>query len=319
MTKPTLLYYDILRFQPAVMEFLDEHFAVVKLPSPDDDTDAVLQSVEICLAPLGYPFDQAKIDKCPQLKLIASSTLSVPHIDEDYCRTKQIRVIHLGTETEFMNTITPTAELTWGLIIAITRKLPWAHQAVCAGQWEGRKFGRQTPQMLSKLRLGIVGLGRLGRLVAAAGEALVDSIYYYSPNTAAKQYQRCESPTELASAVDIVSIHAHHTAETEKMIDARFFQAMRPGSYLINTARGAIVDEAALLAALESGHLGGAALDVLADEYQAGFPDSLTDIPLVQYAREHDNLIITPHYAGATVDAWIETQMKTAELILANY
>jgi len=94
---------------------------------------------------------------------------------------------------------------------------------------------------------------------------------------------------------------------------------MRPGSYLVNTARGALIDETALLIALESGHLAGAALDVLADEYQPDFKSRIKDIPLVQYARAHQNLIITPHYAGATVDAWIMTQRKTMEILTRSF
>ena len=120
----------------------------------------------------------------------------------------------------------------------------------------------------------------------------------------------------LAEVSDVVSVHVHHTEETEGMIDGIFFQHMRPGSYLVNTSRGELIDEEALLEALESGHLGGAALDVLAGEYEPGFKERLGGSPLVEYARKHENLIITPHYAGATVDARAMTQTKTIELVL---
>jgi D-3-phosphoglycerate dehydrogenase len=241
--------------------------------------------------------------------------LSIPHIDTDACRTRNIQVCHLGGQRDLLKKITPTAELTWGLIIALTRRIPWAHRHVCDGHWGGRDFGWRTPKMLSTMSLGIVGLGRLGAMVAAYGKAFGMPVFYFSPNSRDPALQRCTDLQELAGVSDIVSLHAHLTADNEKMIDQAFFRAMRAGAFFINTARGAMVDEQALLEALESGHLGGAALDVMAAEYQSGFSQRLDAHPLVRYARTHDNLIITPHYAGATVDSWIMTQTQTVELI----
>ena len=317
MAKRRLLYYDILQYRPSVLERMHEKFHVVSLPDPAHDTDDVLQGIDVSLAPLGFPFDKAKIDRCSNLKIIASSTLSVPHIDVEYAGKKGIQVCWLSEDQkEFLATITSTAELTWGLILAITRKIPWAHKEVCNGKWEGRSFGRRTPRMLSNMSLGIVGLGRLGTLVASYGKAFGMDVYYFSPKSRNSEYKRCNTLLALAGATDIVSIHAHHTPDTERMIGAKFLNAMKQGSYLVNTARGAIVDDIALLEALESGHLAGAAIDVLTDEYKAEFRDNLMDWSLVGYTKHHDNLIITPHYAGATVDAWVKTQSKTIELLL---
>jgi len=314
--KPKLIYYDILKYHPEVLSMMKESFEVFSLPDPRHDGDDVLENSDVILAPMGFIFGRDKIKKCPKLKIIGSSTLSVPHIDVKYCNSKGIKVIYLEDEKEFLNTITPTAELTWGLIISVIRRIPWAHKAACSGHWGGRAFGRVTPRMLSNMTLGIVGLGRLGSMVAKRGKPLVKEICYYSPNSTNPEYVKCSSLTELAGTSDIVSIHAHHTPETEGLLGESFIQAVRQGSYLINTARGPIIDEKALLTALESGHLGGAALDVLADEYRPDFKATLKDNPLVRYAIDHDNLIITPHYAGATVDAWAKTQSKTLELIL---
>ena len=320
MARIRLLYYDILQYHPSVLERMHEKFEVVSLADPRHDTDDVLAEIDVVLAPLGFPFDKAKIDRCPNLKIIASSTLRVPHIDVEYAAKKRIEVCWLSDEhKEFLNTITPTAELTWGLIIAITRKIPWAHSDVCNGKWEGRSFGRQTPQMLSNMSLGIVGLGRLGSLVASYGKEFGMDVYYFSPKSQNPGYKRCNTLLDLAGVSDVVSIHAHHTPATERMIGAEFLSAMKPGSYLVNTARGAILDENALLKALESGHIAGAALDVLADEYKPEFRTDLKNSPLVKYAKEHGNLIITPHYAGGTVDAWLKTQNKTIELVIETY
>jgi D-3-phosphoglycerate dehydrogenase len=251
------------------------------------------------------------------LKIIGSSTLSIPHIDVNYAESKGIKVCFLDNEQKrFLESITPTAELAWGLIIAITRKIPAATRAACVGEWNGKLFGRSTPHMLSNMSLGIVGLGRLGSLVASYGNAFGMEVNYYSPVSRDSRYTRCTSLKELAECSDIVSIHAQHKPETEGLINNEFMVAMKPGSFIINTSRGELIDESALLNSLESGHLGGASLDVLAGEYKQGFKSKLNDNPLVKYARTHDNLILTPHYGGATVDAWIKTEEKTIELIL---
>lgn len=315
MSYHKLLYYEILNFQNNVLKLMNDNFQVITLPDPKRDTNDILKNVEIGMAPLGFNFDRRKIDACPKLKIIASSTLSTPHIDVEYAKSKGINVVSLSNEKEFLETITPTAELTWGLIISLARKIPWAHKAACAGEWNGRQFGRSTPHMLSQMKLGIIGLGRLGSLVASYGKAFGMRVYYYSPSSRNASYERCATLLELAEHSDIISIHAHLLPQTERIISRNFIHVMKQGSFIVNTARGALIDEDALLEGLGSGHLGGAALDVLADEYQSDFKIKLNDSPLVKYAREHDNLIITPHYAGATVDAWVKTQTRTIELV----
>lgn len=315
MFKPRLLYYEIFNYHDSVLKLMEENFQVISLPDPNYDTDDILHTIDALIAPLGFHCNRVKIDRCPELKVIASSTLSVPHIDVDYAQSKGIKVCSLSGQKELLKDITPTAELAWGLVIAVTRRIPWAHKAVCAGEWDGRHFGRRTSRMLSAMTLGIVGLGRLGSLVASYGNAFGMKVYYYSPISRNAAYERCPTLLELAKCSDIVSVHAHHKSDTERLINKEFIYAMKPSSFIVNTSRGELIDEPALLEALESGHLGGVALDVLAGEYRSDFKSKLKDSPLVKYARMHDNLILTPHYGGATVDAWIKTQKRTIELI----
>jgi D-3-phosphoglycerate dehydrogenase len=172
--------------------------------------------------------------------------------------------------------------------------------------------------MLSAMTLGIVGLGRLGSLVASYGSAFGMKVYYYSPNSVNSNYERCETLMELAEKSDIVSLHAHYTPETEGLVNKEFFEAMKQGSFIVNTARGKLIDEKALLEALERGVIGGATLDVLADEYEPDFELKLKENPLIKYANSHDNLILTPHCGGATIDARRETQIRTIELIIES-
>lgn len=313
--RPTALYYEILDFQADSLELLRAHFDVVSLPDPTHDTAGVLGRARVIFAPMGFLFDRAKIDRCPKLVAIGSPTTGVPHIDAEYAATKGIAVCSLRDQQAFLSTITPTAELAWGMILAVTRRIPWAHESVCAGRWECRHFGQRTPRMLSAMTLGVVGLGRLGSLVAGYGRAFGMPVFYYDPYRGDDRYSRCDSVASLAKASDIVSVHVHATAEAENLIDRTFLEAMPPGSYLVNTARGDVLDEAALLDALDSGHLGGAALDTLRGEHLPGFKERLDEHPLLRYARAHDNLVLTPHYGGSTRDAWERTEARIIELL----
>lgn len=315
--KPVLVYDELFGYLPEVLELLDARFERVSAPEPAAASDADLARAEVLLAHLKHPVDRALLDRCPRLKVIASSTLSVPHVDTAEAARRGVAVVHLGGEREFMWKVTPTVEVAWGLIIAVTRHMPLALKQAKARNRAGRGLGSMTPHMLSRMTLGIVGLGRLGTLTAEKAPAFGMNVAYYSPHSRDDRFRRCETLTELAGSCDVVSLHAHHTPETTGMIGADFFRAMRPGGVLINTARGELVDEAALLDALESGHLAGAGLDVISGEHTPGFLERLPGHPLLAYARAHDNLIVTPHYAGATRDAWALTQTRTVELVLA--
>ena len=320
MGKPKALYYDVLKYEEENIALLEEHFELIRLDTPDDDSPEVLQNVEVLFAPLGYDCGQAKMNACPRLKVIASNTTGAPHIDLDYAREKGIEVAYLGPETEFLATITSTAEHAWGLMLALMRRTPWAFDDVKAGHWY--RFRWAGPKKLSRMTLGIIGLGRLGKMVAGYGRAFGMEVLYYDPYvdaSSAPDVTKVEDLAQLVSRCDVVSIHCHVTPETTGMMDKGIFAAFKPGAYLVNTARMAVVDREAMLDALRSGRLAGVALDVLGEEYDRDFGKSTTGNPLVAYAREHDNLLITPHIAGSTLDSWFETRRHTIELAIRRF
>jgi D-3-phosphoglycerate dehydrogenase len=316
--KPPLLYYAVLGFQPTTLAYLEQFFQVATLPDPSHDTPEILREVQVCYAPMGFLFDRAKLEACPQLRVIATPTTGLLHIDTDFAASRGVAICSLKEQRAMLNSITCTAELTWGLLLAVVRHLLPALDSVLAGKWEGRGFGERTPKMISRMSLGVIGLGRLGGLVAQYGAAFGMQVYYYDPYVADDRYIRCATPRELAPRCDVVSIHAHLTPDTQGLVDADFIGLMPRGSYIVNTARGGIVDEAALLAALESGHLAGAALDMLEGEHLPGFKARLAEHPLVRYAQTHDNLIITPKMGGATVGAWERTERHIVDMIRAE-
>lgn len=316
--KPTALYYRMLRYQVENFARLEQEFSLIQLDTPAQDTCEILESVEVLFAPLGYQVDKVKIDSCPKLKAIVSNTTGHPHIDVDYASQRGIYVACLKFASDFLRSITPTAELTWGLVIALTRNIVPAHTAALAGQWDRRPFG--APAMLSRMSLGIVGHGRLGTLVARYGKAFGMKVRYFDPyvDFSAEGAEKVNSLESLVSQSDIVTVLVPHEKETEGMFDERVFGCFKHGSYLVNTARGELIDWNALLDSLESGRLAGVALDVFEGEFVPGFAARYPQHSLLKYARAHNNVILTPHIGGSTIDAWRETEAHAIEMALAH-
>ena len=305
--KPRALYYRILQYQPDNRALLDRVFDVRELDDPRADTDAVLADVEVRFAPLGFMVDAARMDRSPRLRAIVSNTTGVPHIEMAAAHARGIAVCALHDEQAFLDTITPTAEHTIGLLMAAWRRLPAAHAAASAGAWDRRPWG--APRMLSRMRLGLVGHGRLGRKVAAVARALGMDVAYYDP----RQQGSMESVLALAARSDVLSLHAPANAETRGLVSRKVLEALPRGAVVVNTARGELLDLDALLDLLESGHLAAAALDTLDGEYEPDFSRTLADSRVTRYARTHDNLVLTPHIGGSTVDAWGETERRVID------
>ncbi|MBI2725902.1 MAG: hydroxyacid dehydrogenase [Polaromonas sp.] len=316
MTKPVAIYYRILQYQSTNLLRLASEFDLRILDSPADDTASLLGIVEVLFAPLGYMVDRKKMDCCPRLKVIVSNTTGHPHIDVDYANSRGIGVACLKFAQEFLQAVTPTAELTWGLIIALTRNILPAHASVLSGKWDRRPFGASA--MLSRMSLGVVGHGRLGTLVARYGRTFGMTVRYYDPfvSFSSEGAQRIDTLEALVAVSDVVTIHVPHEKETEGMFNEEVLANFKFGAYLVNTARGELLDWDALLGALRSGRLAGAALDVFEDEFSPGFADQFATHPVLTYARHHDNLILTPHIGGSTVDAWRLTEAHAIDMAL---
>lgn len=315
--KPVAVYYRVLKYQPENLARLNRAFDVRVLDNPSELGPELLRTVEVLFAPLGYQIDAALIDLCPSLKVIVSNTTGHPHIDVDYARRKGIGVACLKFAPEFLKRITPTAELAWGLVIALTRNIVPAHRAALRGEWDRRPFG--APAMLSSMSLGIIGHGRLGGMVARYGQAFGMAVRYYDPFVSVSGHgaHRCETIEALVESSDIVTLHVPHERSTEGLVSREVVSRFRQGSYLINTARGELLDWEAVLDALRSGHLAGAAFDVFEGEFSAGFSDRFMNHPVVEYARTHDNVLLTPHIGGSTIDAWRLTEAHAIEMALS--
>ncbi len=244
-----------------------------------------------------------------RLRFIASCTTGLDHLPIDHLNSRNIAVLSLQGDTEFLRDVHATAEHTVALMLALLRKIPAAHKDVCEGRWDREAW--QGSEINGK-RIGIVGLGRVGQqvmhiLLYMGGDMMYSDLmydgkcclYYGIPDG---KFIQMASLEEVLRESDIVTLHVPLNDSTRGMIGAAQFAMMKPTAYLINTSRGAVVDEDALLWALREGTIAGAALDVLQNE-------PLVNARLCDYARCHDNLILTPHLGGNTAESRLKTQL----------
>lgn len=268
-----------------------------------------LPEYDVLIVRLGFQVDREVIDAGPNLKAIVTATTGLDHIDVAYAEQCGIKVLSLRGETDFLRSIPATAEHTWALLLALARRIPWAFHSVLNGEWDRDAFRGHD---LRGRRLGIVGLGRVGQKVARYGLAFGMQVHAHdpSPTDAIPDVIMCATLSDLLRQSDVLSLHVPFNPITEKLIGAPELALLPPGAVIVNTARGAVLDEAALLDALQSGTLSGAALDVLTDER---IQRSDTSERLLAYARTHDRLLITPHVGGATEESMCDTELFMAE------
>jgi len=265
---------------------------------------------QILIVGLDLVVDKKTIDAMPDLKIIATPATGLDHIDVAHAEQKGIAVLSLRGEDEFLKTITSTAELALGLLLALVRHIPGAYDSVKQGRWDRNAFCGAT---LSKKTLGIVGLGRLGTHMASYGRALNMRVIAHDPTAIPAAGITPVDFETLISESDCISLHVHLTRETEHLFNAAAFEKMKKTAYLINTSRGRIVDEAALIASLERQAIAGYATDVLGGEL--AFTEGHAFHPLIAYAKKHQNVIITPHIGGATVESRSATDIFIANKI----
>jgi D-3-phosphoglycerate dehydrogenase len=286
-----------ISFCPQVFEPLKDIADIVTL-NPDLKTlKGNIREYDVYFASLKLVLDRDILDMAENLKVIATPSTGTDHIDVDYATAKGIEIITLKNDTEFLDGVTATAELAWGLLLAAIRKIPWAFDAAEDGIWARDLFrGHQ----LAGKTLGIIGYGRLGRMVAQYGKAFRMNVVACDVREIRPENQvKMLSLDELLKISDVLSIHIHLTPENRGLLNEAAFAKMKNGAVLINTSRGAVVDEKAFLNALESGKLLAAGVDVIDGEWD----DNLREHPLIRYARTHDNLVITPHIGGVTFES----------------
>jgi phosphoglycerate dehydrogenase-like enzyme len=256
--------------------------------SPEAAADALKDFEIICAMRERTPFPRAMFAALPKLKLLITSGMRNNAIDMQAAKDHQ--VVLCGTHWAR----DPTAPLTMGLILELTRNIGRESARMRAGEYLQKHVGIE----IEGKTLGVVGLGKLGAKVSGLAKAFGMNVIAWSPNLTA---ERCKevgvgfaTRDELFSTADIITIHVVLSDRSRGLVGKADLDRMKPSSYLVNTARGPIVDEAALLETLKAGKIAGAAVDVF----------SVEPLPVDHPFRKLDNLVLTPHLGYVTLETF---------------
>jgi len=279
-------------------EFEVEAWAVSAAP-PRDALLAGVSAADGLLCLLTDRIDAELLAHAPRLRAISSCSVGLDHIDLAAATARRIPVGHTpGVLTD------TTAELAIALLFAAARRVVEGDRTLREGKWLEWSPDLLLGRDLSGSTLGVIGLGAIGRAVALRARALGMRVLGWNRTPRPAPGVEAVSLPELLAQSDFVSVHLALTADTRGLLDAAALARMRPGAVLVNVARGGIVDEAALAAALASGRLAGAALDVFETE----------PLPARSPLLAAPNLVLTPHIGSATV----RTRTRMADLAVEN-
>ncbi|HEV2435599.1 MAG TPA: phosphoglycerate dehydrogenase [Verrucomicrobiae bacterium] len=281
-------------------------FEVVVLPKrlPEPELLPVVADAVALLVRSETKVTRKVIEAAPKLRVVGRAGVGVDNVDIEAATQHGTVVMN----TPGGNTVT-TAELSFAMLLALARKVPQAHTSMAAGKWDRKLF--QGTELLGKT-LGILGMGRIGSEVAKRAKAFGMRVIAYDPyltedRAKAVGAEFAASVDDVYLAADFITVHMPVTPETKHMLNAAAFAKMKPGVRIVNCARGEIIAENDLIAALESGKVGGAALDVYAVE----------PLPAEHPYRKQPNVILTPHLGASTKEAQEKCGIEVAEVVTA--
>ena len=283
-------------------ELFDAELNIDDTPRSEVELVAAMQRVDVLVPTVTDRITAAMIDQAgPQLKLIASFSNGIDHVDVDAAARKGITV------TNTPNVLTEdSADITMALVLAVPRRMIEGTRVLANGadEWLGWSPTWMLGRRISGKRIGIVGMGRIGTAVARRAKAFGLSIHYHNrkrvnPATEAElEATFWDSVDQMLARVDIVSVNCPSTPATYHLISARRLALMQPTSYIVNTARGDIIDEAAMIQCLREGKIAGAGLDVYENE-------PAVNPKLIKLAKE-GKVVLLPHMGSATIEGRIE-------------
>ena len=261
-----------------------------------------------------FIIDESILDLFQNMRVITTPSTGKSHIELS-ATTKRDIVVRGLLESNVVSSITASSEFTFMLCLNAVRKARSSFRAVIDGHWRDMEHELRGRE-IRELTVGIIGFGRIGCNLKKYFDSMGSKVVVFDTDPSkTKELDRknCGTVDQILAQSDIVITPVTLSETNERMANAQFFSKMKQGSIFINTSRGDVVDEVALLRALESGKLSACALDVLSSENK---PDFLNDNPLVKYSQNNDNLILTPHMAGLTFDSEIKAQTAALKLLL---
>lgn len=238
------------------------------------------------------------LKRAKRLKVIATASTGTNHIDLKYAKKKGIKVISLKNERKLINKISSTAEHAMALTLASIRNLTVSNKSVLKGEWDYTKFiGKQ----MNYLTVGIIGFGRLGKKYAKYCKSFGSEVLFFDPykTSNSKSIKKVSNIKILLKKSDIISLHVHLDKNTKHLVNKNFLKKIKKNIILVNTARGDVVDEKALIKFLEKNKNAKYATDVIENEIFNKKKNSL-----INYAKKNTRqVLITPHIGGMTVEA----------------
>ena len=316
-----VLICDADRYTTDVFELLSSEFTVFKSAANDQKAlsdEIVNNRIEVLFCNLATKIDALLLNDASELKFVVSPTTGLSHVDLEYLKERSITCVYLGQIKSEISSVFATAELAWALLLAVARKMSLASISTQSGDWRRENFFGVS---LSNKVIGIIGFGRLGRRVAEYALSFGMTVLAYDSDQKVfadldKSIVQCKLEYLILNS-DFVSIHIPLNDDTENLISRERIDLLRDGAVLINTSRGEVVDEGALVDAVKSGKLFGVGADVLRNENDNNFDASKSD--LVQAANNGYNVVVTPHIGGWTDDAVRVTRRVIAEEFMKIY
>ncbi len=284
-----------------MMELFDTRLRDDDTPMTKAELTEVIRTADVLVPTVTDRIDASLLSQAgPNLKLIANFGAGVDHIDLATCRSRNITV----TNTPDVLT-EDTADMTMAMIIAVSRRLAEGERLVRSGKWVGWSPTFMLGHRIWGKRLGIVGMGRIGQAVARRARGFGLSIHYHNrkrvhPDVEAElEATYWESLDQMLARMDVISVHCPHTPATYHLLSARRLKLLQPHAYVVNTARGEVIDENALTRMLAKNELAGAALDVF--EHEPAVNPKLLQL---------DSVLLLPHLGSATIEGRIDMGEK---------
>lgn len=302
-TKPVVLLAEVL--SPATIEALGPDFDVREVDGTDREAlFSALADADAVLVRSATRIDAEALTHAPKLKVVARAGVGLDNVDIKAATAAGVMVVNAPTSN-----IVSAAELTVGHILSLARRIPAAHASLSGGAWKRSSF---TGAELFEKTVGIIGLGRIGALVAARLNAFDMRVIAYDPYVTSARAQQLGvqlvTLDELIAESDFITIHMPKTPETTGMIAAEQFAAMKPTAFVVNVARGGLIDEGDLHEALVAGEIAGAGLDVFTSEPPAegSTAQALLGLP---------NVVVTPHLGASTDEAQEKAGVSVARSV----
>lgn len=312
--KKKLLITEPDNFSEKALATLSKFFQI-KIGKIENREELKLEiaDADIIFVRLKFVIDKEIIREANNLKFILTATTGLDHIDTNYFESIGGEIVSLKGEVDFLKSIPSTAEHTWGLLLALLKKIPSSYEHVKNGGWDRNLYINTN---LKGKKIGILGFGRVGTQVANFAKAFDMEVGFFDSENRESQFIKFHSPEQMFAWADIISLHIPFSVENKKYVSKKLLSFIKKETVIINTSRGGIWDEEEIARLIKCGQIKGVATDVLENELYA---ENIASNPLVELSKNNFNIIITPHIAGATTESMEKTEEFIAEKFLQKW